>query len=89
VDGTATYLQVLADKGVISGDAASLSIQYGLLMACGTWALALAVATGGRLSYPRYRTEAEQLDLHPSTPPPGSQTEPTQSGASIAQLESW
>jgi CAAX protease family protein len=70
VDGTATYLQVLADKGVISGDAASLSIQYGLLMACGTWALALAVATGGRLSYPRYRTEAEQLDLHPSTPPP-------------------
>jgi hypothetical protein len=28
------------------------------------------VATRGRLSYPRYRIEAEQLDLHPLTPPP-------------------
>ena len=70
VDGTATYLQVLADKGVISGDAASVSIQYGLLIACVLWAVALAVATRGRLSYPRYRIEAEQLDLHPLTPPP-------------------
>ena len=69
VDGTATYLQVLADKRVISGDAASLSIQFGLLIACLGWALGLSLVTRGRLSYPRYRAEAEQLDLYPSTPP--------------------
>jgi membrane protease YdiL (CAAX protease family) len=67
VDGTATYLQVLADKGMISSAAAAASTQFGLLIACVLWAVLLTAATRARLSYQRYRGEAEQLDLNPST----------------------
>jgi uncharacterized protein len=67
VDGTATYLQVLADNGVITRDAAATSTQLGLLIACVVWAVLLLAFTRGRLSYQRYRDEAEQLDLDPST----------------------
>lgn len=67
VDGTATYLQVLADKGVISPDAAALTTQFGLLIACVVLAVVLLALTRGRLSYRRYRDQAEQLDLDPST----------------------
>jgi hypothetical protein len=66
VDGTATYMQVLADKGIISADAAGNSINLGVLIGCVLWALLLVVVTRGRLSYPRYQREAEPLDLRPS-----------------------
>jgi CAAX protease family protein len=69
VDGTATYMQDLADKGVISDAAATNSIQFGLLITCVIWAVVLTALTRGRLSYQRYRDEAEQLDLAPSTAP--------------------
>lgn len=57
VDGTATYLQVLADKGVISRDAAATTTQFGLLIACLLWAVLLTAVTRGHLSYQRYRDE--------------------------------
>ena len=63
VDGTATYMQVLGEKGVISETAATNSTQFDLLIACVVWAVLLTVVTRGRLSYQRYRDEAEQLDL--------------------------
>lgn len=66
VDGTATYMQVLADKGLIPADAADNSINLGVLIGCVVWALLLTVATRGRLSYRRYQREAELLDLRPS-----------------------
>ncbi|HZZ49334.1 MAG TPA: type II CAAX endopeptidase family protein [Pseudonocardia sp.] len=66
VDGTATYLQVLADRGVISDAASGAATQFGLLAVCLLVAVLLAVATRGRLSYPRYREEAESLDLPPT-----------------------
>jgi uncharacterized protein len=50
VDGTATYTQVLAEKGVISEAAATNSTQFGLLIACIVWAVLLTVVTRGRLS---------------------------------------
>lgn len=49
VDGTATYLQVLGDRGTISADSAALAVQVGLLIACVLWALVLTAATRGRL----------------------------------------
>jgi membrane protease YdiL (CAAX protease family) len=67
VDGTATYMQVLADKGVISPTASATTTLFGLLIACVVWAVLLTALTRGRLSYQRYRDEAEQLDLAPST----------------------
>jgi uncharacterized protein len=66
VDGTATYMQVLAEKGLISADAAGNSIGLGVLIGCVVWALLLTVVTRGRLSYQRYQREAEPLDLRPS-----------------------
>jgi uncharacterized protein len=66
-DGTATYIYLLAEKGAISQTAATNSAQFGPLITCVVWALVLTVLTRGRLSYPRYRDEAEQLDLDPST----------------------
>lgn len=63
VDGTATYLQRLADRGVISADAAAFSGQFGVLLLCVVCALALALLTRGRLGYPRYQDDAERLDL--------------------------
>ncbi len=65
VDGTSTYMQVLADKGIISADAAGNSTTLGLLIGCIVWAVILVVATRGRLSYRRYQREAEPLDLRP------------------------
>lgn len=52
VDGTATYLQVLGDRGVISVDSAALAVQIGVLVACVVWALVLTVVTRGRLGMP-------------------------------------
>jgi membrane protease YdiL (CAAX protease family) len=66
VDGTATYMQVLADKGIISADAAGNSIGLGVLIGCVIWALLLVVITRGHLSYQRYHREAERIDLRPS-----------------------
>lgn len=66
VDGTATYVQVLADDGVIPQDAAGTFVLLGLLTACVVGALVVIAATRGRLGYPRYRDEAEHLDLDPS-----------------------
>jgi uncharacterized protein len=66
IDGTATYLQVLADKGVISPEAASNGVGLGSTIACVVWALLLIALTRGRLSYRRYQREAEPLDLSPS-----------------------
>jgi membrane protease YdiL (CAAX protease family) len=69
VDGTATYLQVLADNGVISSTAAATTTQLGLPIACVLWAVLLITFTRSRLSYQRYQGEAEQLDLHPEREP--------------------
>ncbi|WP_167104293.1 CPBP family intramembrane glutamic endopeptidase [Mycobacterium sp. DL592] len=63
VDGTATYLLRLADKGVISSDVAQFSGQFGVLILCVVTTLALVLVTRRRLGYPRYRAEAERLDL--------------------------
>lgn len=66
VDGTATYMQVLADRGIISADAAGNSVGLGVLIGCVIWALLLVVITRGHLSYQRYHRKAERLDLRPS-----------------------
>jgi CAAX protease family protein len=63
VDGTATYLQRLADGGVFSADAAALSGQFAVLILCVITALALVVLTRRRLGYPRYHHEAEHFDI--------------------------
>ncbi|GAY15000.1 CPBP family intramembrane glutamic endopeptidase [Mycobacterium sp. shizuoka-1] len=63
VDGTATYLQRLADRRVISADAVAFSVQFGVLIVAVVLALGLLIATRGRLGYPRYRAEAEPLDV--------------------------
>ncbi len=63
VDGTATYLQRLADRGALSADAAGFSGQFGVLILCVLTALALVMSTRGRLGYPRYHREAEHLDI--------------------------
>jgi membrane protease YdiL (CAAX protease family) len=66
VDGSITYLQVLADKGIISAEASATVIALGMLIACVAGALVLTVFTRGKLSYLRYQREAEALDLPPS-----------------------
>jgi membrane protease YdiL (CAAX protease family) len=63
IDGTATYVQVLADRGVITVDAAQFSAGMGALITVVVAALAIARLTHRRLSYPRYRYEAEHFDL--------------------------
>lgn len=63
VDGTATYVQVLADKGVISHNAATTSTGLGMLITCVLAAVVLIAATRGGLSYRTYRDQAEALDL--------------------------
>jgi hypothetical protein len=50
IDGTATYMQVLADKGVISEAGASNSIVIGAVIASVVWAVLLTAVTRGRLS---------------------------------------
>ena len=71
-DGTATYMHLLAQKGINSQAAATNSSECGVLICCVLWAVVLTAATRGRLSYQRYRAEAEQLDLDQSTVPAGS-----------------
>lgn len=63
VNGTATYVQLLADRGVIPSDAAVFCAGYGALITTTVVALLLVWLTRRRLSYPRYRYEAEHLDL--------------------------
>lgn len=63
INGTATYVQVLADRGIISRDAALFSAGFGALGVALLAAVVITVATRRRLSYPRYRYEAEHLDL--------------------------
>jgi membrane protease YdiL (CAAX protease family) len=66
IDGTATYVQVLGDHGIITRDAAAVSAGFGALAVALLTAVAIAWRTHRRLSYPRYRYEAEGLDLaHP------------------------
>ncbi len=72
IDGTATYVQVLADHGIISRDAASFAAGFGALLTAALAALAITWLTHRRLSYPRYRYEAEHLDLGPSISGPSS-----------------
>jgi CAAX protease family protein len=67
VDGTATYLQLLADKDVVSGTGAATATDLGLPIACVLWAVLLTTVTRGHLGYQRYRGETEQLDLRPHT----------------------
>lgn len=63
IDGTATYVQVLGDRGLISPDAAGFAAGFGALAVAVLAAVAIAWATHRRMSYPRYRYEAEDLDL--------------------------
>lgn len=66
MDGTATYVQVLAGRNLLSATATANIIGLGNLLAVIVLALLLIVFTRGRLSYPRYQQEAEALDLAPS-----------------------
>ena len=63
VNGTATYVQLLADRGVISADDAVFSAGIGALATTAGAALVITWLTRRRLSYPRYHYEAEHLDL--------------------------
>ena len=63
VNGTATYVQVLADRGVITKDAASFSAGFGALIVAVGSASLIAWFTHRRLGYPRYRYEAEHFVL--------------------------
>lgn len=63
IDGTATYLQRLADRGVVGVDTAEFSVQFGVLIAAILAAVAVLAVTRARLGYPRYRAGAERLDL--------------------------
>ena len=63
VNGTATYVQLLADRGVIRHDAAAFSAGFAALLTAALAAVIIAWLTHRRLSYPRYRYEAEHLDL--------------------------
>ena len=66
INGTATYVQVLADRGVISHEAAAFSAGIAVVIASALAALVIAWLTHRRLSYPRDRDAAEHLDLsHP------------------------
>ena len=63
INGTATYVQLLADREVISHDAAGFSAGFATLIVAATAAALIAWRTRGRLSHPRYRYEAEDHDL--------------------------
>ena len=66
INGTATYVQVLADRGVISAESAQLNVGLGALFASTLVAALIVWLTHRRLSYPRYRYEAEHFDVRPS-----------------------
>ena len=63
IDGTATYVQVLADRGVISNDAATFSTGIGALITAVVAAVVISALTRGKLSYWRYKSGAERFDL--------------------------
>lgn len=65
INGMATYVQVLADRGVISQDAAVFCAGFGALFAAVLTAVLIIWRTHRRLGYPRYRYEAEHVDLRP------------------------
>lgn len=63
IDGTVTYLGVLADRQILSA-ATAANIAEGLgLFGPILLALLLIIITRGRLSYHRYKQDAEPLDL--------------------------
>ncbi|MGV0991234.1 MAG: type II CAAX prenyl endopeptidase Rce1 family protein [Mycobacterium sp.] len=66
INGTATYVQVLADRGVISAESAQLNVGLGALFASTLVAALIVWLTHRRLSYPRYQYEAEHFDVRPS-----------------------
>lgn len=63
INGTATYMQVLADRGVISQDSALFCAGFGAVFAALLIAIVVTVITRRRLGYPMYRYEAERVDL--------------------------
>lgn len=63
INGTATYVQVLGDRGVISQDSAVLCAGIGALVAACLSAAVIIWRTHRRLGYPRYRYEAEHFGL--------------------------
>lgn len=63
INGMATYVQVLADRGVISHDAAVITAGFGALFAAVLTAVLIIWRTDRGLSYPRYRYEAEHFDI--------------------------
>ena len=70
INGTATYVQILGDRGVISSDAALFCAGFGALFAAVVSAAVIARFTRRRLSYGRYHYEAEHFDLNPSPTSP-------------------
>jgi membrane protease YdiL (CAAX protease family) len=70
VDGTATYVQVLADRGIVAPDVAGLSSQFGVLIVAMISSVAILVWTRAGLGYPRYREKAEPLDVTSPGPRP-------------------
>jgi membrane protease YdiL (CAAX protease family) len=62
IDGTASYLQILTGRHLLSATAAD-ALQTGMLLGCVVLALLLIVFTRRRLSYQSYQQEAELLDL--------------------------
>lgn len=70
VNGTATYVQLLADRGTIPHDAAVFCAGFGALITAMVTAVAIVWLTRRQLSYPRYRYEAEHLDLGLPIGPP-------------------
>lgn len=69
IDVTPHYLQALAAQGIISADAVAFCGLWGVMIVGGLVAMVVLVATRGRLGYPRYQVEAEQLDLDPAAQP--------------------
>lgn len=73
VDGTATYVQTLADRGLIARETSDTITVMGLLGACVLLAVILLAATRGRLGHAVYQRTAEALDVDPPpAPPPGA-----------------
>lgn len=65
IDGTATWVQVLADRGIVSADAALFWAGFAALGVALATAVVIALSTRGRLGYPAYQAAAERLDVQP------------------------
>lgn len=63
INGTATYVHLLADRGVIPSESALFAAGFGALITATLSAAVITWLTRRTLSYPRYRYEAEHLDL--------------------------